>query len=107
MNRLIKLISAACCLFSAVAFAALPKWYPQSFDSYGIIDTISSNSISIEKRQFILSPTAKVSTVDSKVSDIGQIKPGQTIGVDIITINNRKLVDHIWLIPEGEKIISP
>jgi hypothetical protein len=107
MNKIINTALVAVCLLSSSAFAELPSWYPVVFDSYGIIDSIKANTISIDGSRFILSPTAKVATTSNKASHIREIKSGQTVGANIITINSRKLVDHIWLIPKGEIIKVP
>lgn len=107
MNRIINTAMAAACLFSSSVFAELPNWYPENFDTYGVIDSMNARTISIDGNQLILSPTAKVSIVSNKTSNIKKIKSGQTVGAQIITINNRKLVDHIWLIPEGDEAITP
>ncbi len=107
MNKIINKALIVACFFSSSVLAELPNWYPVVFDRYGVIDSIDANTIIIDGSQFILSPTAKVATTTNKTSHINEIKLGQTIGANIITINSRKLVDHIWLIPKGEVVKVP
>jgi hypothetical protein len=107
MNKIINTAVVVVCFFSSSVLAELPNWYPVVFDSYGVIDSIDANTIIIDGSRFMLSPTAKVATTTNKASHINEIKSGQTVGANIITINSRKLVDHIWLIPKGEIVKVP
>jgi hypothetical protein len=107
MNKIINKALIVACFFSSSVLAELPNGYPVVFDRYGVIDSIDANTIIIDGSRFILSPTAKVATTSNKASHINEIKPGQTVGANIITINSRKLVDYIWLIPKGEIVKVP
>jgi len=92
----------AALLFSSSVLAELPGWYPKNFDLVGFVDQLSTNSIFIDDRRFVISPTAQFSTPDNKTANLNQLSVKDMIGVQIITINNRRLVDRIWLIPRDD-----
>ena len=97
----------AALMFSSSVLAELPSWYPRQFDAVGFVDMLSGSSIFIDDRSYILSPTVKFATPDSKEADLNQLKIRDLIGFNIITINSRRLVDRIWLIPKDDPSYRP
>ena len=105
MNK-IKLVIAlffASWLFSASLLAQSTSWGFATFGNYGVIDKIAPNSIFIDDLEFRISPTAKYSTIDNNDASLALLKKGQMVGFTTIVINSRRLIDHIWLIPDDER----
>lgn len=102
----IKLVSGlffAAWLFASPLLAQSMSWSIGTFRNVGVVDQISRKTIFIDDRKYLLSPTAKFSTVGKSKANIGLLKKNQMIGFSTIVINHRHLVDHIWLIPENER----
>jgi hypothetical protein len=78
-------------------------WSIQTFRHVGIVDQVSRRSIFIDDNKYLLSPTAKFTTVDNSDAGISLLEKRQMVGFSTIIINNRQLVDHLWLIPEDER----
>ena len=97
----------AALMFSSSVLAELPSWYPSQFNATGVVFVLSGRSINIDDRPYILSPTVKFATPDSKEADLSQLKLRDFVGFNIITINNRRLVDRIWLIPKDDPSYRP
>ena len=105
MNK-IKLVIAiffASWLFSASLLAQSTSWSFGIFGNLGVIDKISNNSVFIDDLKFRISPTAKYSTIVNNNASLTLLKKGQMVGFTTIVINSRRLIDHIWLIPENER----
>jgi len=90
-------------LFSSSLLAELPSWYPQDYDMVGIVDEVNAKTIFIDDNKIWISPTLKYATEKSSNASIRQLKKGFLVGINILTINNRNLVDRIWLIPESQR----
>jgi hypothetical protein len=90
-------------LFSSSLLAELPSWYPQDYDLVGIVDEVNAKTIYIDDNKIAISPTIKYATENNSNASIRQLKKGLLVGVNILTINNRNLVDRIWLIPESQR----
>lgn len=90
-------------LFSSSALAELPNWYPQNYDWVGVIDEVNKNTIFIDDSKFQISPTLKYLTEKTNNAAIRDLKKGLLVGINVLTINNRNLVDRIWLIPESQR----
>jgi len=89
-------------LFSNSLLAELPGWYPKNYELVGIVGPVSNRIIYVGDNRILLSPTVRFATPKNSNASISLLKKGQTVGVKSILINNRRLVDRIWLIPEGE-----
>lgn len=105
MNRikLIITLSFSAWLFSSSLMAASTSWSMGTFRHLGVVDEVSRNWIFIDDTKYRLSPTAKLATTDNSKASINLLKRRQMIGFSTITINNRQLIDQIWLIPENEQ----
>ncbi len=107
MNKILNTILLTTCLFVSTVRAELPGWYPDNYDAVGIVSSIEYNSITFGGYKHKLSPTVKVSTVGKSNDSFKLIQTGLTVGAKFITINNRNLVDRLWLIPEDELVLIP
>ena len=103
MTKLLAGLFLTACLFTSSVMAQSPTWSRGTFGNVGQVGQIRSNSIILDDVAYRLSPTAKFTTVDDSSADIGLLKVKQLVGFNIIKINNRLLVDHLWLIPADEK----
>jgi len=90
-------------LFSSSVLAVQPGWYPQRYDWVGVVDEVNRNTIYIDDREFKISPTLKYATEHDRNASIRQLKKGLLVGINVLTINKRNLVDRIWLIPRSER----
>jgi len=107
MNKLLFTILFGTTLFTSAVRAELPGWYPDDYDTVGVVNSIKYNTVTIDGLTHKLSPTAKVSTVSASKADIRAIQVGLTVGANFIKINNRELVDRLWLIPDSELELLP
>lgn len=105
MNKFITSIFLATCLFSSVLLAQSPSWGTDKFVNVGYIGQITNSSIIINDSRYYLSGTTKFSTLGNSEAGIGQAKKGQLVGFKLLVINNRFIVDQMWLIPDNEKSI--
>ena len=107
MMRKIKLVTGllfAAWLFASPLLAQSISWGIGTFRNVGVVDQISRKTIFIDDMKYLLSPTAKFSMVGKKSkASIKLLKKNQMVGFSTITINNRRLVDRLWLIPENER----
>jgi hypothetical protein len=78
-------------------------WSIQTFRNVGIVDQVSRKSIFIDDNEYLLSPTAKFSMAGKSDASIKLLEKRQMVGFSTIIINNRQLIDHLWLIPEDER----
>jgi len=102
----IKLVSGlifAAWLFASPLLAQSVSWGIGTFRNFGVVDQISRKTIFIDDTKYLLSPTAKFSMVGKSKASIRLLKKNQMVGFSTITINNRRLVDRLWLIPENER----
>jgi hypothetical protein len=90
-------------IFSSSLLAATTSWSPGTFVNIGVVGKLSKSTIFIDDVRYVLSPTAKFSTVDKSDASIEGLKLRQMVGFSIYTNNNRRIVDHLWLIPENER----
>ena len=105
MNKIQSLLGLllATCLFSSPLLAELPSWYPDKYDWVGVIDKVNKNTIYIDDGRFHISPTLKYATETNKDASISRLQKGLLVGFNILTINNRHIVDRIWLIPKSQR----
>jgi hypothetical protein len=106
MMSKIKLVSGlffAAWLFASPLLAQSMSWSMGTFRNVGVVDQISRKTIFIDDTKYLLSPTAKFSMVGKGKASIRLLKKNQMVGFSTITINNRHLVDQLWLIPENER----
>jgi len=75
----------------------LPKYYPDGFDGWGRIDTITANTVVIGDTVLRLSPQVEYRTPTKKYATSAYFKPGNLVG--FIT-NSRNEVISLWLIKE-------
>ena len=105
MNK-IKLVVGiifAACLFSSTLLAQSPTWSRGTFANIGAVGQIKYNSIILDDATYRLSPVVKFSTAENSKASMGLLKVSQLVGFNIIAVNSRLMVDHIWLIPENER----
>ena len=105
--KLVTGILLAACLFSSALLAQTSgwSWSRGTFSNVGVVGQIKYNSIIIDDGKYRLSPTVKFTTVDNSKANIGSLKVSQMVGYNIISVSKRLMVDHIWLIPENERLL--
>lgn len=105
MNKIKLSISIflAAWLLSTSLLAQSTSWSRGTFGNVGYIGSLKSDSIIIDDSRYRLSATAKFSRIDNSDAGLDQVKKGQLVGYSFLVINNRFIVDHMWLIPENEK----
>lgn len=80
-----------------------PSWYPDYRDlNIGYIYSVDSKHLAYDDRYFLMSPTVKISTIKLRKALLSDLKVGQRVGFTSIKINNKKLVDHVYIIPENK-----
>lgn len=89
-------------LFSSSLLAQAPSWGLGTFGNIGYIGKITSESIILDDTSFRLSATARFSTVGNTNAGLSKAKKGQLVGYNFLVVNNRFIVDRMWLIPENE-----
>lgn len=93
----------AACLFSASLLAQTFTWSHGTFKNVGLYGQVKGSSIIIDDSVFLLSPTAGYSTAGNSNASLSLLEVGELVGFNFVIINNRLIVDHIWLIPENER----
>lgn len=94
---------SACAMLSALGgtpyAAGLPAGFPQAFDWTGPIDAIrlTDDMVVINDRTFVLSPSARL----HGVSGLSSLKKGTTVGVTANMQDERKIIQDLWILPEG------
>ena len=101
--KLVIAIFIAAWLISSPVLAQSPSWSIGTFRNVGVVDEVSRKTIFIDDIKYLLSPTAKFSMVGKSNANIRLLKKNQMVGYSTIMINNRHLVDRLWLIPENER----
>jgi len=102
----IKLVTGlffAAWLFATPILAQSMSWSMGTFRNVGVVDQVSRKTIFIDDGEYLLSPTAKFYMVGKSKTSITLLKKNQMVGFSTIMINNRRLVDQLWLIPENER----
>jgi hypothetical protein len=103
MKNLINSIILFIGLVPTLGVAATADWYPARYDMVGTVDSFVGRDLYINDRKFIVSPVAVFSTPKIEKGKLSQLKKGSLIGVKISKINNRRLIDHIWVIPKEQE----
>lgn len=91
------------CLFSSSLLAQTTTWSHGTFKNVGLFGQVKGSSIIIDDSVFRLSPTARYSTVGNSDASLGLLKAGELVGFNFVIINNRMIVDRIWLIPQSKR----
>ena len=105
MNK-IKIVTGiffAAWLCSSSLLAQSMSWSMGTFRNVGIVNEVSRKTIFIDDSKYLLSPTAQFSMVGKSKASIGLLKKNEMVGFSTIKINNRQLIDHLWLIPKNER----
>ena len=87
----------------AQVFATFPDYYPSSYRWAGTVDDINlrARSILIGDDGFTISSATRVHTLSAKNASWYTLKRGMTVGCDYRYINRKKVVTHIWVLPNG------
>ena len=106
-SKLVTGIFFAACLFSSALLAQSSgwSWSRGTFSNVGVVGQIRHNSIILDDAKYRLSPTVKFTTVKNIKANIDLLKVSHMVGFNIISVNKRLMVDHIWLIPENERLL--
>jgi hypothetical protein len=101
-KNMIRLVSASALLFAlgATPYAAgLPAGFPQAFDWTGPIDAIrlSDDMVVINDRTFVLSRSARLHGAPG----LGSLKKGITVGVKANMDSENKVIQDLWILPDG------
>lgn len=99
---LVRWLAASAALLALVAnthAAGLPAGLPQAFDWTGPIDAIqlSDDMIVINDRTFVLSRSTRL----HGTSDRSSLKKGTTVGVTANMQDERKVIQDLWVLPDG------
>lgn len=86
-------------LFSISFFSAGSAQGSSLIDS-GFVNEISRDFIQLNDQFFRISPTVEVILENGKTGTIDRIKPNDLVRVEVISINKRRLVNTIWVLPE-------
>ncbi|MFT5503559.1 MAG: hypothetical protein ACI845_002438 [Gammaproteobacteria bacterium] len=105
MKSILKAFILMVGIFPLLVYSAAPEWYPEKFALVGVVDQIDGNKIIISDRRYILSPVAGLSTPTFEKASISELKPGVMVGAEVSTINNRRLIQHIWVLTKEQKKI--
>ena len=82
-------------LASAASWGQRPAFYPEM----GAIEMLGDNQVRINDEIYLLSPTVKVMLADNTAGTLSDVRTGTLVGLDLITINRRQLVDRITILP--------
>lgn len=77
-----------------------PPGFPVFYHEIGYPALLKGDKIRINDRILTLSPTVKVVLEDKKAGKIADVNSSRKVGIELIEINKRTLVDRITLLPE-------
>lgn len=99
-RTLVALVFAAGTVTTALA-AELPAYYPKTFDSTGVINTLpnpNNHSVVIDDRRIAVSPGLVVHSPLVRSGGATLLKVGQSVGY---TVTGSGSVSEVWVFPAG------
>jgi|GEM_PF-3436904 len=83
-------------LVPTTSWAQMPAIYPEM----GMIEMVGDKQVRINDKIYTLSPTVKVMLADNTEGSLSDVSSGIVVGLDLIKINRRQLVDRITILPD-------
>lgn len=92
-------ISTLLIIFSSILWSGYTQ--AQAFyEVMGQIESIQNNSMKVSDRMYKISPTVKIILMNKKPGKISDLGSNTFVGIDLIIINNKTLVDTIHVLPK-------
>lgn len=87
----------------SVPATTLPEYYPETFQTRGVIDRINikSGEIVVNDNLARLSNNAKVHNLNTEFSTVQTLRKGMKIGFVMNSINGKRFVTEIWVLPNN------
>lgn len=92
-------LAIALSMSSAMAQSPREIYYPVM----GVVTQIKGNKIVVNDRVVKVLPTLKVRLKNNTLGQFSDVKVGQLVGMSLVTINSRRLVDTITILPDRIK----
>ncbi len=103
MNKTINIYSLLLILFSVSgnSVCQAQAQAPVFYEVIGNISSLDNNLIRINDRVLKISPTVKVILKNKRPGNLSDLGSNDFVGIDLITINNKLLIDTIYILPQN------